>query len=189
MDVTPQELRGGQVKEAFHGYHREEVDALLERAAATIENLTDQLQRPHALSPSLVNQNDADTIQRTLLLAQRATDNTMAEAEENTHVLVEESESKAQALVSDAETNARRIHDEEMRRHEAEITALLARSATGCRPTRTRSSRTGATTATGCGPRSNPISPSSASRSKRPRRGPRCRTSSSAPSDYAVTSR
>lgn len=127
MEVTPQELRGAEVKEAFRGYHREEVDALLERAAETIENLTDQLQRPRALSPSLVNRNDADTIQRTLLLAQRAADNAMAEAEENARVLVEESESKAQTLVSDAAANARRIHDEEMRRHEAEITALLAR--------------------------------------------------------------
>jgi DivIVA domain-containing protein len=130
-EVTPQELRGSQVREAFRGYHRDEVDALLERAAATIEDLTERVQngntRPRALPASLVNRNDADTIQRTLLLAQRAADNAMAEAEENARVLVEESESKAQTLVSDAEANARRIHDEEMRLHEAEITALLAR--------------------------------------------------------------
>ena len=48
-DITPQELRASEVKEAFRGYHRDEVDMLLERAAATIENLTEQLQRPRAV--------------------------------------------------------------------------------------------------------------------------------------------
>lgn len=127
MDITPQELRGSEVKEAFRGYHRDEVDMLLERAAATIEHLTDQLQRPRAVSVSPANRNDADTIQRTLILAQRAADNAMAEAEEKARVLVEESEAKAHTLVSDAEANARRIHDDEMRQHEAELAALLAR--------------------------------------------------------------
>ena len=76
---------------------------------------------------SPVSRNDAETIQRTLILAQRAADNAMAEAEAKARELVEESEAKAQTLVSDAEANARRIHDEEMRQHEAEIAALLAR--------------------------------------------------------------
>ena len=127
MEITAQELRGSEVKEAFRGYHREEVDVLLERAAATIEELTEQLQRPRAVAVSPVSRNDAETIQRTLILAQRAADNAMAEAEEKARVLVEESESKAHALVSDAEANARRIHDEETRQHEAELAALLAR--------------------------------------------------------------
>ena len=96
MDITPQELRGSEVKEAFRGYHRDEVDMLLERAAATIEDLTDQLQRPRAVTVSPVNRNDAETIQRTLILAQRAADNAMAEAEEKARTLVEESEAKAQ---------------------------------------------------------------------------------------------
>ena len=57
------------MKEAFRGYHRDEVDMLLERAAATIENLSDQLQRPRAVTVSPVARDDADTIQRTLILA------------------------------------------------------------------------------------------------------------------------
>jgi len=127
MDVTPQQLRGNEVKEAFRGYHRAEVDMLLERAAATIEDLTDQLQRPRALPASLVNRNDAETIQRTLILAQRAADNAMAEAQEQARQLLDESESKAHALVSDAEATAQRIHDDERRAHEAEVAALVAR--------------------------------------------------------------
>jgi DivIVA domain-containing protein len=127
MDITPQELRASEVKEAFRGYHRDEVDMLLERAAATIENLNEQLHRPRAVSVSPAERNDSDTIQRTLLLAQRAADSALAEAQEHARTLVEESEERAQALVSDAEATARRIHDEQTRQHEAEIAALLAR--------------------------------------------------------------
>ena len=50
MDVTPQELRGSEIKEAWRGYHRDEVDELLERAAVTIEHLSQQLAT--ASSPS-----------------------------------------------------------------------------------------------------------------------------------------
>jgi DivIVA domain-containing protein len=130
-EVTPQELRGSEVREAFRGYHRDEVDALLERAAATIEDLTEQVQngstRPRALPASLVHRNDAETIQRTLILAQRAADNAMAEAQERARQIVDDSESQAQSLVSEAETTARRIHEDERRRHEAEVTALSTR--------------------------------------------------------------
>src|SRR3954452_21058188 len=107
MDITPQELRASELKEAFRGYHRDEVDALLERAAATIDDLTEQFQRPRAVAVSRGEHTDADTIQRTLLLAQRAADSALAEAEERAHALVEESEERAQALVSDAEATAR----------------------------------------------------------------------------------
>ena len=37
MDVTPRELRDTDIREGFRGYHRDDVDELLERAAATIE--------------------------------------------------------------------------------------------------------------------------------------------------------
>src|SRR5688500_20237589 len=39
MDITPQELRDIEIREAWRGYHRDDVDELLERAAATIEHL------------------------------------------------------------------------------------------------------------------------------------------------------
>ena len=43
MDVTPQELRDIDIRESFRGYHRDEVDELLERAASTIEHLEHQI--------------------------------------------------------------------------------------------------------------------------------------------------
>ena len=141
MDVTPQELRGSEIKEAWRGYHRDEVDDLLERAAVTIENLARQMQdgnrqaapvaagAPVSAEPVPLpsSRDDADMLQRTLLLAQRAADEAVAEAHAQARELVDEAEAKAQSLVSEAESTARRIAEGERRRLEAEIQELSAR--------------------------------------------------------------
>jgi DivIVA domain-containing protein len=140
MDVTPQELRSSEIKDSWRGYDRDEVDDLLERAAITIEALTQQLQEvqsrpvpsaPAAAAPAEVplpsSRDDAEMLQRTLLLAQRAADDAVNEAQARAKQLLEESEAKAQALVSDAEATARRIAEGERRRLEAELLDLSAR--------------------------------------------------------------
>src|SRR3954470_4474423 len=143
MDVTPQELRSSEIKDSWRGYDRDEVDDLLERAAVTIESLTSDLQEaasrpaPAAAAPVAAaapaevplpsNRDDAEMLQRTLLLAQRAADDAVNEAQARAKQLLEESESKAQALVSDAEATARRIAEGERRRLEAELLDLSAR--------------------------------------------------------------
>src|ERR1700730_3050654 len=138
MDVTPQELRGNEIKDSWRGYDRDEVDDLLERAAVTIEGLTQKLQeaisRTAVSSPAAPaevplpsSRDDAEMLQRTLLLAQRAADDAVNEAQARARQLLEESEAKAQSLVSDAETTARRIAEGERRRLEAEIVDLSER--------------------------------------------------------------
>ena len=132
MDVTPQELRGSEIKEAFRGFNRDEVDDLLERAAATIENLTRQVQDLESRGPAdpaalPTNRDDAEMLQRTLLLAQRAADDAVNEAQAHARKLIEESEARAQALVGEAESTARRIAEGERRRLEDEISDLSSR--------------------------------------------------------------
>ena len=132
MDVTPQELRGSEIKEAFRGFNRDEVDDLLERAAATIENLTRRCRSSRAVPPATrrtlpTNRDDAEMLQRTLLLAQRAADDAVNEAQAHARKLIEESEARAQALVGEAESTARRIAEGERRRLEDEIAELGAR--------------------------------------------------------------
>jgi DivIVA domain-containing protein len=144
MDVTPQELRSSEIKDSWRGYDRDEVDDLLERAAVTIESLTTELQdaksrptpavaaapaapAPPAEVPLPSNRDDAEMLQRTLLLAQRAADDAVNEAQARAKQMLEESEAKAQALVSDAEATARRIAEGERRRLEAELLDLSAR--------------------------------------------------------------
>jgi DivIVA domain-containing protein len=149
MDVTPQELRDIDIRESWRGYHRDEVDELLERAAATIEHLEHQIRilqerlaagpapQPAAQAaptaparpapvPTPVPVPDSDIIQRTLILAQKAADEAVAEAQARAHQLSSESEAKAHALVSEAESTARRIAETERRRMETEIAQLAA---------------------------------------------------------------
>src|SRR6476469_5995230 len=145
MDVTPQELRSSEIKYSWRGYDRDEVDDLLERAAVTIESLTQDLQEassrpaPAMAAPAPVaaasaaevplpsSRDDADMLQRTLLLAQRAADDAVNEAQARSKQMLEESEAKAQTLVSDAEATARRIAEGERRRLETELLDLSAR--------------------------------------------------------------
>lgn len=151
MDVTPQELRDVEIREAWRGYHRDDVDELLERAAATIEHLEESVRTaqeraaqipaapPPARTPAPVAPTppptperrppttaDTDVIQRTLVLAQKAADEAIAEARAKAQQMMSESESKAQSLVHEAEANARRIADTERRRLEEEIGQLTA---------------------------------------------------------------
>jgi DivIVA domain-containing protein len=158
MDVTPQELRDTEIREAWRGYHRDDVDELLERAAATIERLQDQIralqQRIQAGAPAAVQAApqpqpapiaappqpvplpapqpervpipDTDVIQRTLILAQKAADEAVADAQARAKQMVDESEAKAASLVAEAESAARRIAESERKRIEAEIQQLYA---------------------------------------------------------------
>jgi cell division initiation protein len=153
LDITPQELRDIEIQQEWRGYHRDDVDELLERAAATIEHLeaeNDQLrarlaQGPPAAAPQAaprpaapqpqpaprpapepapIRTADTDVIQRTLVLAQKAADDAVAEAKARAAQIVTESEAHAQQLVADAESNARRIADAEKSRLESDIVRL-----------------------------------------------------------------
>jgi cell division initiation protein len=151
MDITPQELRDIEIRESFRGYHRDDVDDLLERAASTIEHLEHQIRvlqerlaaapaarreperapapAPAPLVPSApapVPGGGSDVIQRTLILAQRAADEAVAEAQARATAVTGEAEARAQAMVAEAESTARRIAETERRRIETEIVQLTS---------------------------------------------------------------
>lgn len=132
MDVTPRELRDTEIREAWRGYKVDEVDELLERAAQTLEAAEERIraltERVAALEGEAGrSREDGDVLQRTLLLAQRAADEAVAEAEERARRTVEDAESKATSMVSAAEANARRVAEEERRRLESDVLDLAAR--------------------------------------------------------------
>jgi cell division septum initiation protein DivIVA len=131
MDVSPRELRDTDIREGFRGYHRDDVDELLERAASTIEGLAERVrqlnERVSGGEGTPRNRETEEMLQRTLILAQKTADEAIAEAQERSRTLLEESEAKARSLVSDAEATARRITDAERQRLEAEIVDLASR--------------------------------------------------------------
>src|SRR5262249_50558871 len=106
MDVTPRELRDTDIREGFRGYHRDDVDELLERAASTIEGLTERVRQLTERVSSTEgntgrNRETEEMLQRTLILAQKTADEAIAEAQERSRTLLEESEQKARSLVTD----------------------------------------------------------------------------------------
>jgi DivIVA domain-containing protein len=132
MDVTPRELRDIEIREGFRGYNRDDVDELLERAAATIESLNERLRRmsdqvSSAEGAAGTTRETEDMLHRTLLLAQRAADEAVAEAQFKARQILDDAESKSRAQLAEAETSARRQVETERRRLESEVLELASR--------------------------------------------------------------
>jgi len=131
-------LRTVEFRETLKGYHRDDVDEYLEKAAVEAEGLQEQLRqnterlrkaaetiakletelaaKPEIPAPVVVAAAEAvpdDTLQRTLILAQKFVDETKAEAE-----------SEAKRVVADAEAQARKVQAESEQRLREEIARL-----------------------------------------------------------------
>src|SRR5664280_2120780 len=123
-------LRTVEFRETLKGYHRDDVDEYLEKAAVEAEGLQEQLrqsgerlrqaaeriaqletaleQKPE---PTVVTEPAApdDTLQRTLLLAQKFVDETKADSEAQAARLLAEAAAKARELRANAESNVAHI--------------------------------------------------------------------------------
>src|SRR5581483_6749601 len=112
-------LRTVEFRETLKGYHRDDVDEYLEKAAVEAEGLQEQLrqggerlrqaaERISHLEQMLENQPPPpapaepavadETLQRTLLLAQKFVDQTKADSEAEASRVLAEAESKARAV-------------------------------------------------------------------------------------------
>ena len=131
-------LRTVEFRETLKGYHRDDVDEYLEKAAVEAEGLQEQLRqnterlrkaaetiaqletelaaKPEAPAPPPAPAQPVvadDTLQRTLLLAQKFVDETKADAE-----------AEASRVVAEAESQARKIQAESEQRLREEIARL-----------------------------------------------------------------
>lgn len=132
MDVTPHELRDVEIKEVRRGYDCDAVDTILERAAATIESLQEQLRlaEQHARDVEVTGtaaRQDEDVLQRTLLLATKAADEAVAEANAKAKAITDAAEAQARAAVEEATVTAQREANAQRVALEAEVGALSSR--------------------------------------------------------------
>lgn len=132
MEITGRELLDVEIREAFRGYHRDDVNELLERAASTIEALTVRVRQFGERTASAEGgagrvRETEDILHRTLLLAQRAADEAVAEAQAKARQMVEEADGQARRMLADAEAELRRRSETERRRLENEILELSGR--------------------------------------------------------------
>ena len=133
MDVTPRELRDVEIREAFRGYNRDEVNDLLERAAAAIEALNE---RTRVLTERLASgQTDAGRSAarpRTCCTApccSRSARPTRRSPRRKRRraSMIEDAETRSRRMLADAAIEARRTTESERRRLEQEITELQRR--------------------------------------------------------------
>src|SRR5690348_15052976 len=132
MEITPRELRDVEIRESFRGYSRDEVNELLERAAATIDAANERMQQlserlSNAQSETGHTRETEDILHRTLLLAQRAADEAVGEATAKSRQMLDDAEMQSRRLIADAEADARRRGETERRRLEEEVIDLAGR--------------------------------------------------------------
>jgi DivIVA domain-containing protein len=132
MEISPRELRDVEIRESLRGYNRDEVNDLLERAAGTIEATAERLQQlterlASAQSEAGRTRETEDVLHRTLLLAQRAADEAVAEATAKARQLLDDADIQSRRLVAEGESDARRKGEAERRRLEEEILDLAGR--------------------------------------------------------------
>ncbi|HLI73538.1 MAG TPA: DivIVA domain-containing protein [Acidimicrobiales bacterium] len=139
-------LRTVEFRQTLRGYHIDDVDEYLERVAVDAEALQEQLrqaaerlkqaaeritQLESALGeaqhqqPVQVTQAD-DSLQRTLILAQKFVDQTQAEAETQARVLVAEAEDRARMVLADAEKRAKSVTEDTERKLREDVARLEA---------------------------------------------------------------
>ncbi len=137
-------LRTVEFRETLKGYHRDDVDEYLEKAAIEAEGLQEQLrqsgerlrQAAERISQleSAVEQAPAaqpaeaavadDTLQRTLVLAQKFVDETKADAEARAASVIADADAKARMVTEQATAQATRIAAESEQRLKDEISRL-----------------------------------------------------------------
>jgi DivIVA domain-containing protein len=137
-------LRTVEFRETLKGYHRDDVDEYLEKAAVEAEGLQEQhrqaverlrqageriaqlevaLEQQPAPAPVEPAVHD-DTLQRTLLLAQKFVDETKADSEARANKILTDADSRARSVLADAESKAGQIAAESERRLREEISRL-----------------------------------------------------------------
>ncbi len=142
-------LRTVEFRETLKGYHRDDVDEYLEKAAVEAEGLQEQLrqggerlrqaaERISKLEAELEQKPEPqqveaavpdDTLQRTLLLAQKFVDETKADSETQAARILAEADAKARLLTDQAQAQASQIATESEERLRDEINRLeVARS-------------------------------------------------------------
>jgi DivIVA domain-containing protein len=111
MSLTPEEILAKRFHDAFRGYNHEEVDVFLDEVAVAFDAAFKDLQAARARAEELEGQvlelkGTEGMLKRTLLAAQRAADETMAEAKTEAARLISVAEEEAAAAVVSAKQQA-----------------------------------------------------------------------------------
>ncbi|RIK10809.1 MAG: hypothetical protein DCC49_02480 [Acidobacteria bacterium] len=132
MDISASDVENVTFATAKKGYEPDQVDRFLDNVAATLRGLEDQLRQARARIGELENQSQEATeteemMRRTLLVAQRASDEAVAEAQAHAREMIATAEAQARDLESQATARANELEGRMHRQRqafEADIEAL-----------------------------------------------------------------
>jgi DivIVA domain-containing protein len=144
VSLNPQRIRDTRFKSARRGYDPAEVDAFLEETAVALEAAQNDATAMEARARAAVARlqelsqgggdaaprprvDEAETISRTLLLAQRTADGTIADAQAEAERVTAAANEEAARIVDEARREARHAGEAERVQVEGEVQALLAR--------------------------------------------------------------
>jgi DivIVA domain-containing protein len=144
VEIGSKEVREVEFRERMRGYHQDDVDEFLEQVARGIEVLeakvkeaeqraaelsarrgTVQVQPAVAERPAPLAADD--TIQRTLLLAQRTADQLLADARAEAEELIGQARDRSSQIIDEARSRASALVEEKARLVASEVDALEAR--------------------------------------------------------------
>ncbi len=133
MDLSAKLLREVEFRTSLRGYDTDEVDEFLEKVALTVDELQEKLrqlayraERAERAVSDRAAEEDADSIRRTLVLAQRTADLAVREAQEQAAVLMDAARSESEKLLVDAREEAQRLTSDAQRRHADDLSRLHA---------------------------------------------------------------
>ena len=155
MEMSPQQVRNASFKSAKRGFDPDEVQAFLRDVAESLEAAQNQSTAMEARARAAVarlqevstarespaepvSAGDAETISRTLLLAQRTADATVSEAKSEADRIVTAAHQEAATtidstremssrLLEEARSEARQVSEVELKAVQSEVEALVAR--------------------------------------------------------------
>jgi DivIVA domain-containing protein len=154
MEMSPQQVRNASFKSSKRGFDPEEVQAFLRDVAESLEAAQNQSTAMEARARAAVarlqevstaretaepvSSGDAETISRTLLLAQRTADATVSEAKseaerivtaahEEAATTIDSTREMSSRLLEEARSEARQVSEVERKTAQSEVEALLAR--------------------------------------------------------------
>jgi len=109
MELSPQQLCDVEFSEQWRGYNRDQVDDFIERVAAAVSTLQDRLRKmtERAVRAEQRSQEGTEAdgaARRTLVLAQRTADATVAEAKDTAARLIAQAQEEARAIILAGET-------------------------------------------------------------------------------------
>ena len=110
MPLTPEELRQLELRRRAGGYDRESVDRVVEYMR---QNYEEVWRERETLEEELTKYREVDSVlRRTLVSAQRAADEMLAEAEQDSEALIEKAQKTASDVLGEIESNRERLEAE-----------------------------------------------------------------------------